>query len=214
MPEYATGPTDSQRVYVWFDTEYTSLDIDRAALLQMAMLMTDDRLNRMHAPDEDLNLFIRPDPTVPCSPWVEEHLADLLVHCRSDRAVEIQEADRLVAEWMDRHLGPPSPEVSKRPVLAGNSLQHDWMLARKHLPSLMERVHYRLMDVSSWKTPWNWSSGQPKVDKADRGWVERHFPGVFAASGAAHDAHYDIHASISEWAYYLNHCPVFRGGEA
>lgn len=195
--------TEKNAFFIWFDLEFTSLNLEEARILQVALMVTDDRLRRVAPPEEDINLCIRLEDEAACSDWVRAELPELLERCRSDEAVTIEAADRVIADRLDRLIGPPAEKVSDRPVLSGNSLHNDWALARKYLPGLMRRVHYRLLDVSSWKIVWNLRSGQPAADKDDAEWVRKHFPSEFAADGAKHDAYYDIHASVSELNYYL-----------
>ena len=93
---------DCSGYYVWFDTEFTSLDMERARLLQAAMVVTDRQLRRVAAPDRDLNLFFRLAEDAPCDPWVEEHLQPLLTRCRDGRdVVSVEEGDALLAARLD-----------------------------------------------------------------------------------------------------------------
>ena len=59
--------------YVWFDTEFTSLDLDEAQLLQVSVMLTDKDLKRLTPPEEDINIYIRLPENVKVSPWVEKH---------------------------------------------------------------------------------------------------------------------------------------------
>ncbi len=68
--------------YVWFDTEFTSLELDEAQLLQVAVMLTDKNLKRITPPEEDLCFHIRLSDTVPLSPWVEKNLPELVKKCR------------------------------------------------------------------------------------------------------------------------------------
>jgi oligoribonuclease len=188
--------------YVWFDAEFTSLNLDEARLLQVAAIITDTDLNRLAPPEEDLNLCIRLEEGEPVSPWVAEHLTGLVEKCRSDGAVSVEAADRQLADWLDRYGGTPCDEMDRRPVLAGNSVHNDWFLMRRFLPNFASRLHYRLLDVSSLKIQWqDWFGGEP-FDKEDAGLLNRFFPGGGLAEANAHDALFDIKASMAELAFY------------
>jgi oligoribonuclease len=189
--------------YLWFDTEFTGLDTDHAALLQVALLVTDSSLRRLTAPDRDVNLCIRLDASAPVSPWVEKNLAGLLARCRSNEAVPLEEADRRLAALIDEAVGPPSDNIKRRPVLAGNTVHMDLTLARKFLPELTRRLHYRLLDVSTLKVLWNDWFSQPAFDKGAPDLVRQHVPaGLGLPVAGEHDAYYDIHASLAELNYY------------
>ena len=189
--------------YLWFDTEFTGLDAEQASLLQVALLVTDAALHRLTEPARDVNLFIRLEPEIPVSPWVEKNLASLLEQCRSEKAVTVAEADLRLAALVDEAVGPGAADIKRRPVLAGNTVHMDMVLARKFLPEFTRRLHYRLLDVSTLKILWNdWSSEQV-FDKSQPGMVERYVPASVSLPAAGeHDAYYDIHASLAELNYY------------
>ncbi len=229
--------------YIWFDTEYSTLELEQAVLLQIAMVMTDERLRRVQPDDPGLNLFLRleegnPPPSPPgrgedkmspppegcpdalrgrggvgdrahrviISSWVEKNIPEIVAACRSDRAITLEEAQKRIVEYIDALAGKASSEIKKRPMLAGNSLQCDWFLARKFLPGLIDRIHYRLLDVSSIKLQWlNWR-GEPEFDKENldllKQWMPPDAPDI---TGKKHDAWYDIHASMAELNFYRAH---------
>ncbi|QBG47760.1 hypothetical protein EGM51_10285 [Verrucomicrobia bacterium S94] len=188
--------------YVWFDAEFTSLDLENARLLQVAAIITDTELNRLHPQSADLNLCIRLDAEEQVSEWVEEHLSELLARCRSEEAVTVAEADRRIAEMLDEYAGTPFDAISDRPVLAGNSVHNDWVLMRRFLPMFGSRLHYRLLDVSTIKIQWMDLKGQAAFDKDNVELLSRYFPEAGIDAANAHDALFDIKASIAELAYY------------
>ncbi|MCK5850728.1 MAG: hypothetical protein KAH23_07415 [Kiritimatiellae bacterium] len=188
--------------YLWFDTEFTGLDLDNARLLQVALFVTDANLNRKNTPDMDINLCIRLEPDAQISDWVEQNLADLLAQCRSTEAVTVIEADRRLAKLVDETVGTRS-DITLRPVLAGNTVHMDMALVRKFLPQFSECLHYRLLDVSSLKLLWNdWLHEKP-FEKDNAETISRFLPDSFTLpSSTAHDAYFDIHASLAELNYY------------
>jgi len=189
--------------YLWFDSEFTSLDIEQAHLLQVALLVTDAKLNRLTAPERDVNLHIKLGPEAPVSAWVAENLAGLIAQCRSERAVSVEEADRRLAALVDEVVGPVADDIKRRPVLAGNTVHMDAALVRKFLPQFARRIHYRFLDVSTVKVLWNdWFPGQA-FGKAEAENVRKNLPaGIHISAAGEHDAYYDVHASIAELNYY------------
>lgn len=196
-------PNSAPPLYVWFDTEFTSLDLDTAHLLQVAVMVTTVDLKRVHPASRDFNLFLKLQPGVEINPWVEENLPQLMARCRDGSGLAVEEVDRRLAAFLDDAIGPASPEIRLRPVLAGNSIHADWFLARRLLPSLLDRVHYRVLDVTSVKIEWlRWFRG-PGFDKENAELVGTYFPGAtLESSFGPHDAYYDIQASIAELAFY------------
>ena len=188
--------------YLWFDTEFTGLDIDNAQLLQVALFVTDINLNRIITPECDINLCIKLEQDAEISDWVEENLAELLTQCRSTEAVTVAEADRQLAELVDKAVGSIT-DIKLRPVLAGNTVHMDMALAKKFLPQFSERLHYRLLDVSTIKLLWNDWLNEDHFEKDNAEAVQRFLPDSFTVpSSAVHDAYFDIHASLAELNYY------------
>jgi oligoribonuclease len=194
---------NTDKFYVWFDTEYSDLELETAWLLQVAALITDSSLKRVLPPEYDVRLTIRlPDEAV-LSPWVEKNLPDLVKECRSPGTVSIDEADMRLAGYVDAVAGLPAERENQRPVLAGNSLHADWWLARRFLPRFLSRLHYRHLDVTALKLQWMLLHPDVEFEKEDPEIIRRYFPeAVLPASGSRHDAYYDVHASIAELAFY------------
>ncbi len=188
--------------YVWFDAEFTSLELDQARLLQVAIIVTDTDLNRLHPVEADLNLCIRLEVGEQVSEWVEEHLSGLVAQCRSEEAVTLEEADKQIAALLDQTCGTPCDSIADRPVLAGNSVHNDWFLLRKFLPEFQRRLHYRLLDVSTIKIQWQDWQGKTPFDKESVDQLNEYFPGGGIGAANAHDALFDIKASIAELAFY------------
>jgi oligoribonuclease len=191
--------------YVWFDTEFSSLELDEAQLLQVAVMLTDKDLKRMTPPEEDINFYIRLSDAVPLSAWVEKNLPDLVKKCRSREAVSIEEVDEKLTAFVDRWCGTPTKTIQKRPLMAGNSIHTDWMLARKFLPVFVSRLHYRLLDVSALKIQWFDLTDGREFSKDDAKTVKKYFPEADLRRLRQHDAAYDIVASAAELAYYRAH---------
>ncbi len=188
--------------YVWFDAEFTSLNLDKARLLQIAVLLTDKNLKRITPSGEDYNLFIRLSDDVSISPWVEKNLPELIEKCRSNEAIPIDEVDTKLTAFIDSWCGTPSKTIQKRPIMAGNSIHNDWLLARVFLPIFISRLHYRLLDVSALKIQWFDLTEGPEFEKDDPETIKKYFPEADLYSLRQHNAYYDIIASIAELAFY------------
>lgn len=188
--------------YVWFDTEYSSLDLESAVILQVAAVVTDADLERLFPPELDARFHVRIPEGARISPWIQENMPDLLAICRSDLALDIAEVDARLAALVGR-INVPAGEDKRRPVLAGNSVHSDWRLASKYLPRFSRLLHYRHLDVTALKLQWqDWRQG-PEFDKDDIELVRAHLPGPkHLLDGRRHDAYYDVLASIAELNYY------------
>lgn len=189
--------------YIWFDTEFTGLNMADAQLLQVAMVITDVHLRRLTPPSGDICLCVKLAADVPLSDWVRKNLTGLLERCRSPEAVPVEEVDRMLSQRLDETLGPASSETKRRPVLAGNTIHMDAIMASRFLPEFSRRLHYRLFDVSTLKTFWTDSFAGSIFNKEDSSTLLRFLPEGFSLpDSAAHDAYYDIHATLAEMNYY------------
>jgi oligoribonuclease len=196
-------PIRGDQFYVWFDTEYSTLELDNALLLQVAALVTNSSLKRVLPSSQDVQLTIRVPPGETFSPWVEQHLPDLVKTCRSSEAVDSEVADERLAAYVDAVAGFPIEREDQRPVLAGNSIHADWYLTRRFLPRFLCRLHYRHLDVTSFKLEWKLIHPDLKFEKENPEFISRYFPeAVLPASDSRHDAYYDLQASIAELAFY------------
>jgi len=191
--------------YVWFDTEFTSLDLDEALLLQVSVMLTDKDLKRITPPEEDLNLYIRLPENAKISAWVQKNIPELIKKCRSTSAVPIEEIDEKLTAYIDKWCGTPIKTIQKRPLMAGNSIHTDWMLSRKFFPTFTDRLHYRLLDVSALKIQWFDLVGGEEFKKDDPQTLKKYFPEADLDRLGQHDAYYDIIASAAELAYYREH---------
>ena len=134
------SPVKSDQFYVWFDTEYSTLELETALLLQVAAMVTDTSLRRVLPQEQDVRLTIRVPAGETLSPWVEQHLPDLVKAIRSSEAVDIKVADEHLAAYLDAAVGSPAEREDQRPVLAGNSIHADWWLIRRFLPRFPQSV--------------------------------------------------------------------------
>lgn len=189
--------------YVWFDTEYSDLDFDRARLLQVAAILTDADLQRLHPPEQDVKFYVRLPSDAPVSPWVEDNLKEVLRICRSELSLSVTDVEQRLLDWLDRYVTLPGGEDKRRPILAGNSVHADWWLARRFLPRFLSRLHYRHLDVTALKLQWqDWRGGEA-FDKDNAEVMRNYFPGTLVGlDNGRHDAHYDVQASIAELNYY------------
>lgn len=168
---------------VWIDCEMTGLDLQRDALVEIAVLVTDGDLNVL---GDGVDVVIHADEAALAAmpPVVEEmhRKSGLTEEIRASR-VTVREAEALVLEYVRAHV----PEAGTAP-LAGNSIATDRGFIARDMPELDAHLHYRMIDVSS-------------VKELARRW----FPRVFYAKpekGLAHRALADIVESIRELEYY------------
>ncbi len=167
---------------VWIDCEMTGLDLDRDALVEIAVVVTDSDLNVL---GEGVDIVIRP----PDASLVDMNQVVVDMHTASGLLAELPsgttlaDAEAQVLAYVRDHV----PEPRKAP-LAGSSVYTDRGFIARDLPGLDAHLHYRLVDVST-------------IKELSRRW----FPRAYFAAPAKHGGHRalaDILESIEELRYY------------
>lgn len=169
---------------VWIDMEMTGLDPYRDRILEIAVLVTDTRLNPVA---EGPNLAIRQDEEVLAAmdDWNKTHhgRSGLLDRVRASTE-SVRSAEEKVLAFCAAHVEP-----GKSP-LCGNSVWQDRRFLDRHMPELNRFFHYRIIDVSTVKElALRWYPDLPPFKKSE-----------------AHLALADIRESVGELRYYREHC--------
>lgn len=172
---------DEERL-IWVDLEMTGLDVETCYIMEIACLITDDKLNIIA---EGPNLIIhQPDDVLESmNKWCKDHhgRSGLTEQSRKSE-VTLQAAEMAVLSFVRQHTPP-----GKCP-LAGNSVHADKKFLEKFMPEFMKHLHYRIVDVSTIK------------ELCRRWYPEEYKEGV--RKKATHRALEDIIESISELKYY------------
>lgn len=197
----------SQSSYlVWFDTEYTSLELDQARLIQVAMVVTDMNGRRIAPQEQDLVTPVRLPAEVPVSDFVAKECPDLVQRARAESSPSPEAVDTLLNARLDALLGPVPAKIKERPILAGNTIHADWWLAQRFLPRFVARLHYRQLDISSLKILWLDSKLGPEFDKGNTDLIRDNLDGwTLPPNTRQHDALYDVMCSVAELNYYRRH---------
>jgi oligoribonuclease len=166
---------------IWIDCEMTGLSLERDALVEIAVLVTDAELNVL---GEGIDLVINaPSATLDAmSPEVrtmhtESGLLPLIA-----LGVSASTAEQKVLEYLSLYT------VAGKSPLAGNSIAMDRNFIARDMPLLDKYLHYRSVDVSS-------------IKELARRW----YPKIYFESPKKtgnHRALGDIRDSIAELKYY------------
>jgi oligoribonuclease len=166
---------------LWLDLEMTGLDIHTDVLLEVAVKVTDFEFNSL-AYYESL---IKQDPTLvkdlmSKNLWWNEFDDNRQAFLKSlPLGKDLKQVESELIEFTSKEI--PNEPV----VLAGSSIHVDRMFIRKWLPEFDAALHYRMLDVTSWKV------------------IMRGKYDVFFDKKEAHRAEDDIDESIEEIKYYL-----------
>jgi oligoribonuclease len=174
----------SESNLIWMDLEMTGLDPFRDQILEIATIVTDERLEILaQGPVIAIN---QPEHVLAeMDDWNRQHHGDsgLLSRVRSSGYDE-QRAERETLAFLQAYV------PAKKSPLCGNSICQDRRFLARCMPRLESYFHYRNLDVSSLKIL-----------------AQRWSPGVaesFKKKGA-HLAVEDIQESIAELRHYREH---------
>jgi oligoribonuclease len=178
-----TETKDKQDKLVWIDCEMTGLELNRDALIEIAVLITDADLNVV---GEGLDIVIgcADDVLDTMVPFVfQMHESSGLTELVRQSTVTLGAAEQQVLDYIKEYV----PEAKTAP-LCGNSIATDRGFIARDMPDLDAFLHYRMIDVSS-------------IKELARRWYPRVYYGQ-PPKGLAHRALADIHESVQELRYY------------
>jgi oligoribonuclease len=176
-----------QNKLFWIDLEMTGLDVDKEVVIECAALITDYDFRILETYETVVN---QPNTYIArMDDWNREH------HTKSGLVAKIpfgktpDQVEEDLINLMKRHW----PDVDKkedRPILAGSSIGQDRLFLNKYFHRFADNLHYRMLDVTSWKIIFN-HKFDIKYQKTN-----------------AHRALDDIKESIEELKFYLRHFDI------
>ena len=167
---------------MWIDLEMTGLDTANHTIVEIAVLMTNSNLEVI---DDGIDLVIHanPDELAKMDDFVRT------MHTKSGLLPQIENSTLSLADAGAQVLEYLRARVTERSApLCGNSIGVDRRFLDRYLPEVDQYLHYRSVDVSSFKEVcrrWN-----PSVSKGA------------PAKKSTHRALDDIRESIEEMRYY------------
>jgi len=164
----------------WIDLEMTGLDIDKEVIIECAVLITDLNFKVL---DSFETVVKQPQHYLDqMDEWNKKHHGDSGLTAKVPFGTPSDEVETHLISMVQKHF-----RNDERPVLAGNSISQDRLFIDKYWPGFSAVLHYRMLDVSSWKVIFNSKFGI-KYEKNN-----------------AHRALDDIQESIAELEFYLNY---------
>lgn len=169
------GPTTK---FLWLDMEMTGLDVEKEVPIEVAAIICDTKFQELetyHAVIKQPQSFIDG-----MDDWNREHhgASGLTAQIASGRTPETVETELM--RFVDRHFqGEPA-------ILCGNSIGQDRLFINHHFKNFAAKLHYRMLDVTSWKV------------------VLQNFYGIKFEKKNAHRAIDDIRESMAELRHYMS----------
>ena len=164
---------------LWVDGEMTGLDSEKDVILEIAAEVTDFTFQTLASYEAVIH---HEDGILDgANEWAKNQ------HAVSGLTERVRTEGRPEQEVIHELVGFIKAQFGEEPaVLAGNSIHNDRQFIKKWWPEVDDLLHYRMLDVSSWKI------------------VMQGKYGVVFDKNDAHRAFDDIQASIAELQYYLD----------
>jgi len=172
--------TRSPSNLAWVDLEMTGLDVEQHAIIQAALIVTDNNLTVLE--EFSCDIWQPPEVLAKMSPFVRDMhtktgLLARLQESRTDLGAAENSLLSIIAGWCDHPA-----------TLCGNSVWNDRKFIDRHMPGLGRYLHYRLLDVSTLKVVAGIWYGESAVFQKPK--------------TGEHDAIVDIQNSIAEFQHY------------
>jgi len=169
-----------KRHFLWIDMEMSGLDVEKCHILEVAAIVTNENFESL---EEFQAIVYQPDSVLDAmDTWCKEtHGKSGLTEAVKKGELEAQVEQKLVS-LVDRYF-----PATEKLVLCGNSIGQDRKFIDKYMPLLAKRLHYRMVDVTSFKEIFR-TKYSLEYKKAN-----------------SHRALDDIHESINELRYYLSY---------
>ncbi|MFC1482923.1 oligoribonuclease [Candidatus Margulisiibacteriota bacterium] len=136
---------DKKNNLVWLDMEMTGLDPEKDVVLEIAVVVTDSKLNYA---TEGIDLVIhQPDSVLESmGEWCKkQHAKSGLVEKVKTSTLTVEEAEKRILDNIKEYVEPNTSP------LCGNSVSYDRLFLNKYMPNLHAFFHYRHIDVSTVK---------------------------------------------------------------
>jgi len=131
---------------VWIDLEMTGLEVDTDVIVEIACIVTDSSLAPL---DNGIQLVVHADAATLArmGDFVREmHTKSGLITEIENSPIDVAAAMKATLEYVKQHV----PKPTSAP-LCGNSIGTDRRFLGKYMNELDEYLHYRSIDVSSFK---------------------------------------------------------------
>lgn len=162
----------------WLDMEMTGLDVEKEVPIEVAAVVTGWDLKVL---DSYHTVIKQPQKFIAAmDDWNTKHHGESGLTALIPSGKDPSVVDKELAAFATKHFG------ENRAILTGNSISQDRLFVRRYMPLLDAKLHYRMVDVTSWKVIFN-------------GRYNRKF-----AKKDGHRALDDINESIAELKFYMD----------
>lgn len=133
----------------WLDMEMTGLDVNKEVIIEVACIVTDLNFRELDAFE---TIVKQPQSYLDnMDAWNTEHHGKSGLTAKVPGGMDPEMVELKLIDLVDKHFPQSKTDLKKRPILAGNSIMQDRLFIDKYFKKLAARLHYRMVDVSSFK---------------------------------------------------------------
>jgi oligoribonuclease len=175
----ANSNAETPKHLAWVDLEMTGLDVSVHRIVEVAILITDFEFNEIARYEA---IIYQPEDVLARSSQfcIDTHERNGLYEAVRSSKLSEQQVEAVIADLLQTHI------LKGSVYLAGNSIRMDRMFIDAYWPAVASQLHYRMLDVSSFKLLWLGQGKAPYV------------------KGESHRALEDIKESIVELKHYTS----------
>lgn len=166
--------------FFWLDMEMTGLDVNKEVIIEVGVIVTNEKLETL----DQYHAIVKQDQKYldNMDEWnTKQHgqsgLTKLVPEGKDQELVEKE-----LIELCNKHF------KGEKVILAGNTIGQDRLFCEKYMPKFCEKLHYRMLDVSSFKIIFNYM-----------------YSISYSKQASNHRALDDIQESINELKKYLSY---------
>lgn len=127
----------------------TGLDIEKEVVIEVAAIITDLDFNEL---DQFETVVKQPQKFLDnMDAWNKEHHGKSGLTAKVPSGMEPEMVESKLLDLVNKHFPKWDMEKKFMPVLAGNSISQDRLFIDKYFQEFSNALHYRMVDVSSWK---------------------------------------------------------------
>ncbi len=130
--------------FLWIDCEMTGLNLQKDKIIEMAAIITDENFNSIYENswifkinEEEINIMSEKVKTM--------HIESKLINQCLISKIDKKEIENELLVNLKKYT------IEKDIFLAGNSVHYDLSFLRIEFPEIVNFLHYRILDVSSFK---------------------------------------------------------------
>lgn len=164
--------------WMWLDMEMTGLDPKEHKIIEVALIVTDLNFNPLTAYEQVI--FQPPEELAKMDKWCTQTHSKSGLTQKIPQGMSLETAEKEIIEICKTHF-------TEKIILCGNTIGQDRKFIENYMPEFEKLLHYRMVDVSSYKE------------------IFKHIYKIKFEKKEVHRATADIEESIAELKFYLSY---------